>query len=45
MLATRGQVYERIGATEEALADYRKAIQINPSQLAAKEGLARLVKP
>lgn len=45
LLATRGQVYEKIGAREEAIADFRKAIQINPNQVSAQQGLARLGTP
>ncbi len=38
----RGAAYENKGDKEQAIADFRKALKINPSYQKAKEGLKRL---
>ena len=38
----RGLTYEKLGRRDEAIADYRAALRIDPSEQAAKDGLARL---
>lgn len=38
----RGQIYESLDRPGEAIADFRKALDLNPSLWASKEGLARL---
>ncbi len=40
--ANRGATYEKKGAKEQALADFRKALEIDPSDQDAKDGLKRL---
>ena len=39
---TRGLAYEKMGDKEQAIADYRKVLEIDPSNQKAKEGLKRL---
>jgi Flp pilus assembly protein TadD len=42
-LTKRGQAYELLGQTSQALNDFRAALDSHPDLQAAKEGLARIV--
>jgi lipoprotein NlpI len=39
---TRGHIYEALGRKEDAIADFRKALAINPNIPESVEGLKRL---
>ena len=41
-LGTRGQIFEVLGRTEEAIADFRRALAVDPNMRDSKEGLKRL---
>ena len=42
LLAARGRVYEALGRTADAIADYRRMLATDPSMKSAKDGLRRL---
>ena len=42
LLDTRGHIFEALGRREEAIADFRRALSINPKLEASREGLKRL---
>ena len=39
---TRAHIYEALGRTDEAIADYHKALQFDPTFTGGKEALKRL---
>jgi len=41
-LGTRGAIYEKLGQRDKAIADYRAALEIDPSDQFAKDWLKRL---
>jgi tetratricopeptide (TPR) repeat protein len=42
VLDTRAHIYEALGRREEAIADFRRALEADPELQSSKEGLARL---
>jgi Tfp pilus assembly protein PilF len=42
---TRGHIYEALGRKEDAIADFRKALALDPEELGSREGLKRLSAP
>ncbi len=41
-LETRAEIYEKLGRHDEAIADYRASLKLDPNDEASKQGLKRL---